>query len=180
MRMKFFATTAMAVCIAGTGGNAFAEELTLLVDNSSDTVAIAEALTAAYSEMHPDVTFTVETRPGGSEGDNIVKTRLATGEMTDVFLYNSGSLLQALRPARTLEPLNDLPNMENVLESFTSTVSDDKGDIYGVPVQPAMGGGIFYHIPTYDELGLEIPKTWEAFMENNAIIAEKTDKAPII
>lgn len=180
MRMKFFATTAMAVCIAATGGNAFAEELTLLVDNSSDTVAIAEALTAAYSEMHPDVTFTVETRPGGSEGDNIVKTRLATGEMTDVFLYNSGSLLQALRPARTLEPLNDLPNMENVLESFTSTVSDDKGDIYGVPVQPAMGGGIFYHIPTYEELGLEIPKTWDAFMENNAIIAEKTDKAPII
>nr|WP_244464883.1 extracellular solute-binding protein [Martelella endophytica] len=170
----------MTVCLATAGGQAYAEELTLLVDNSPDTVAIAEALTAAYTQSNPDVTFTVEARPGGSEGDNIVKTRLTTGEMTDVFLYNSGSLLQALRPSRTLEPLNDLPNIGNVMESFTSTVSDDDGNIYGVPVQAAMGGGILYHIPTYEELGLEIPKTWDAFMANNAIIAEKTDKAPII
>ncbi|TCT32658.1 ABC transporter substrate-binding protein [Martelella mediterranea] len=180
MRMKFVAATAMAVCIFGGGSQAFAEELSLLVDNSPDTIAIAEALTAAYSEKNPDVTFTVEARPGGSEGDNIVKTRLATGEMTDVFLYNSGSLLQALRPSRTLEPLNDLPNIGNLIDSFSTTVSDSDGNIYGVPVQPAMGGGILYHIPTYEALGLEIPKTWDDFMANNAVIAEQTDKAPII
>ncbi|MAM09767.1 MAG: ABC transporter substrate-binding protein [Rhizobiaceae bacterium] len=180
MTARFFATTAFAGLFGLAASGTMAEELSLLVDNSSDTVAIAKALTDAYTEANPDVTFSIETRPGGGEGDNIVKTRLATGEMDDIFLYNSGSLLQALRPSRTLEPLDDLPNIGNVMESFTSTVSDADGHIYGVPVQPAMGGGIFYNIPVYEELGLNVPKTWDEFMANNAVIAEKTDKAPII
>ncbi len=44
----------------------------------------------------------------GSEGDNIVKTRLATGEMADIFQYNSGSLFLALKPEQTLADLSDL------------------------------------------------------------------------
>ena len=173
-------TTTTALALLMTTGTVSAQELTLLVDNSSDTVAIAEALTAAYTEQNPDVTFQIETRPGGSEGDNVVKTRLATGEMTDVFLYNSGSLLQALRPDRTLEPLNDIENFGAILDSFTRTVADDAGNVYGVPAQTAMGGGILYHEPTYEELGLEIPTTWDEFMANNAAIAEQTDKAPVV
>lgn len=180
MMNTFFRTTALTVVVTMAGSAAWAQELSVLVGNSPDTVAIAEALTEAYSEQHPDVTFEIEIRPGGAEGDNVVKTRLATGEMADLFQYNSGSLLQALRPSRTLEPLNDLPNIDNVISSFLPTVSDGEGNIYGIPDQSAMGGGILYHIPTYEELGLEVPKTWDEFMANNATIAEKTDKAPII
>lgn len=43
-----------------------------------------------------------------------------------------------------------------------------------------MGGGIFYHIPTYEKLGLKVPTTWDELMANSAVIAEKTDQAPII
>lgn len=156
-----------------------AEELSILVDNNPDTVALTKALTSAYSKLHPNVEFEIELRPGGGEGDNIVKTRLATGEMADIFLYNSGSLLQALRPSRTLEPINDIPNFSNILSSFTSTVSDAKGNVYAVPIQTAMGGGILYNKRIYKELGLEVPMTWQAFMENNAIIAEKSEAVPI-
>ncbi|WP_222863136.1 ABC transporter substrate-binding protein [Marinomonas sp. IMCC 4694] len=156
-----------------------ATELSILVDNSPDTVALTQALTSAYSKLNPDVTFDVELRPGGGEGDNIVKTRLATGEMSDIFLYNSGSLLQALRPSRTLEPINDIANYSNILSSFTSTVSDATGNVYAVPVQTAMGGGIFYNKRVYAELGLKVPKTWQEFMDNSAVIAEKSEVAPI-
>jgi ABC-type sugar transport system, periplasmic component len=152
----------------------------MLFSNNVDTVPAAEALTALYTEKTPDVTFSIEIRPGVSEGDNIVKTRLATGEMADIFQYNSGSLLQALRPSRTLMPINDIENFDNIIDSFLPTVSDDEGNVYGVPIQPAMGGGIFYHMPTYEELGLEVPTTWDEFMANNAVIAEQTDKAPVI
>ncbi len=171
-------TTAMALAL--TASAVSAQELTFLSDGSSDTVAAFEALIAAYTEMNPDVSIELETRPGGSEGDNLVKTRLATGEMTDIFQYNSGSLLQALRPDRTLMPINDIENFDLMLDAFTSTVSDRDGNVYGVPMETALGGGIFYHVPTYEELGLEVPTTWEAFMANNAAIAEQTNKAPII
>ena len=76
--------------------------LTYLVDDSQATQDTAKALTDAYTAKHPNVTITIETRPGGTDGDNIVKTRLATGEMDDIFWYNSGSLLQALNPTETL------------------------------------------------------------------------------
>ena len=177
--MTYHKTTTALALLALAAGPAAAQQLSVLTDNSPDGIAVTEALTAAYSEMHPEVTFDIEIRPGGTEGDNIVKTRLATQDMADVFIYNSGSLLQALRPTRTLEPLNDIPNMDNVLESFTSTVSGPDGEIYGVPAMPAMAGGILYHIPTYEKLGLEVPTTWDEFMANNAVIAEQTDMAPV-
>lgn len=179
MTKTFYRTTAACALVA-LAGNASAQELSMLVGSNPDTVAIAEALTAAYTEQNPDVTFDIEIRPGGSEGDNIVKTRLATGEMADVFEHNSGALMQALRPKRTMVPINDLPNMENLLESYTSTVSDDEGNIYGVPWNMAVAGGVFYHRPTYEELDLEVPATWDEFMANNETIAAETEKAPII
>jgi raffinose/stachyose/melibiose transport system substrate-binding protein len=70
--------------------------------------------------LHPNVTITVESRPGGAEGDNIVKTRLASGEMTDVFWYNSGSLLQALNPSDTLVDLSSEPFIANIWVRSTS------------------------------------------------------------
>ncbi|SPJ26093.1 ABC transporter substrate-binding protein [Palleronia abyssalis] len=180
MKTKLITSPALAAVLALSGGAAWAQDLTILSDSSPDTVATLQALGDAYSEMNPDVSFSIETRPGGGEGDNVVKTRLATGEMADIFQYNSGSLLQNLRPSRTLAPMTDLPAMDNLLEGFKTAVSGPEGEIYGVPIEAAMGGGIFYHIPTYEELGLEVPLTWDQFMENNRIIAEQTDKAPII
>lgn len=140
-------------------------EISFLVDDVENTVKLADALSAAFEAANPDITVNVETRPGGADGDNIVKTRLATGEMADVFIYNSGSLFQALSPADTLVPATDAA-LENVLPSFQSTVSVD-GVAYGVPLGTAMGGGILYNKAIYAELGLEVPTTWDEFMANS-------------
>ena len=143
--------------------------LTYLVDDSEATQTSAKALADAYTALHPNVTIEIESRPGGTEGDNIVKTRLATGEMTDIFWYNSGSLLQALNPSDTLVDLSSEPFMANVVESFLPTVSQD-GQIFGVPVRTAMGGGILYNKKVYADLGLSVPKTWAEFEANNEAI----------
>lgn len=140
--------------------------LTILVDNASHTIAISEALAAAFQEKHPDVTIDIEARPGGGEGDNIVKTRLATGQMTDIFWYNTGSLMQALAPEQTLVDLSAEPFMANVADSFKQVVSAGSG-IYGVPTRPAEAGGIFYNRKIYEKLGLDVPTTWAEFMANN-------------
>lgn len=145
--------------------------LIYLVDESQNSQDMAKALADAYTALHPNVTITIESRPGGTEGDNIVKTRLATGDMTDIFFYNSGSLLQALNPAQTLVDLSDQPFIENIVESFLPTVSQN-GGIFGVPTGTAMGGGILYNKAVYEELGLSVPTTWAEFEANNdAILA---------
>ncbi|GAE93235.1 rhamnose oligosaccharide ABC transport system [Gracilibacillus boraciitolerans JCM 21714] len=71
--------------------------LTFLIDNQTVTDGI-EAVAADIEEKF-NIKTEFELRPGGTEGDNIVKTRLATGEMTDLMWYNSGSLFKALNPS---------------------------------------------------------------------------------
>ena len=166
--MKLIPSAALLAAFALAGGFAHAETtLSFLVDNGPASVAAAEALAAAYSAKNPDVTIEIEQRPGGADGDNIIKTRLATGEMSDVFLYNSGSLFQAMNPTQTLADLTDLANQANVLDSFKTVVTGTDGKVYGVPIGTAMGGGILYNKKIYADLGLTIPKTWAEFMANN-------------
>jgi raffinose/stachyose/melibiose transport system substrate-binding protein len=145
--------------------------LTYLVDDSQNAQEVARALTEAYTARNPNVTFVIELRPPGTEGDNIVKTRLATGDMADLFYYNTGSLLQALNPAQTLVDLADQPFIDNIVESFLPPVTLGER-IFGVPTGTAMGGGILYNKRVYENLGLSVPLTWDEFVANNAVIAE--------
>lgn len=181
MFRKLGFTIILAVFLIVSGSAVLAQDtvsLIVLVDDSQQSVAQTEALVAAFTAQNPNISIEIETRLQGTEGDNIVKTRLATGDMPDVFFYNSGSLLQALNPAQTLVDLSDQPFIDNVVESFRPTVSQGDG-IFGVPVGTAMGGGILYNRRVYEELGLSVPTTWDEFVANNAAIA-KAGHTPVI
>ena len=140
--------------------------LTYLVDDSDTTQQTTHALVDAYMKLHPEVTINIENRPQGGDGDNVVKTRLATGDMDDLFFYNSGSLLQALHPTDTLVDISKEPFIANIVDSFLPTVSQS-GQVFGVPTGTALGGGILYNKKIYQQLGLSVPKTWAEFEANN-------------
>ncbi|MFC7403494.1 ABC transporter substrate-binding protein [Georgenia alba] len=169
---------ALAGCSGGSGSGD-GVEIDFLVDNSADTVAAAEALVEAFEADHPNISVTLETRPGGAEGDNIVKTRLSTGEMADVFIYNTGSLFQALNPDSTLVEMSDQPWASELDEEFVNTVSTENGT-YGNAWGATFGGGILYNRAVYEDLGLEVPQSWDEFMANNETIAAESDVAPVI
>lgn len=152
--------------------------LTFTIQSGADRLAIAAALETAFEAANPDVDIVVDTVPGGEEGDNLVKTRLATGDMSDLLWYNTGSLFQALNPTVNFLPMTDQPFLANVIESFNPTVSAG-GQVYGVPLGTAMGGGVLYNRVIYDKLGLSVPKTWAEFMANNAAILAD-GKSPVI
>lgn len=165
--MTVLAMAALTSCGSGSGPAADGTvTLSLLVDNSEASVDTAKALTDAFMQANPTIKIDTETRPGGSEGDNIVKTRLSTGDMSDVFWYNSGSLLQALNSAQTMVDLTGDPVLANVQKDYLPVVTQG-GKVYGVPVGSANGGGILYNRKVYEKLGLQPPKTWAEFMANN-------------
>jgi raffinose/stachyose/melibiose transport system substrate-binding protein len=176
--------TVLAACSPGDLGSSSdsggedAITLTFLVDNNEASLKPAEGLSRAFTAKNPNITVKVEVRPQGGEGDNVVKTRLSTGDMADVFLYNSGSLLQALKPQETLVSLRGEAMLDNVQDAFFPTVS--VGDeVFGVPIGTAVGGGILYNRAVYSRLNLQVPKTWTEFMANNAKIKD-AGVAPVI
>ncbi len=140
--------------------------LSLLTSANQNDQLMINALIDAYTALHPNVTFNVEIGMAGTEGDNLIKTRLATGVMNDIFYYNSGALLQALNPAQTLVDLSNEPFMANIVDSFKPTVSQN-GGIFGVPVGYASAGGILYNKKVFAKVGISVPKTWAEFEANN-------------
>lgn len=181
------ATTAMvaAACSAGSlgsaggSGSAGSTTITFLTGATDTDVASAKAVIAAFQAANPDITVKTDTRPGGSEGDNLVKTRLATGDMTDVFIYNNGSLLQAIKPEQNLTPLDDQPWASQLDQTFADSSKGSDGKLYGGPYGTAFGGGVLYNIPLYKKLGLQVPKTWDEFMKNNEAIKKDGSAAPV-
>ncbi len=138
----------------------------LAAGNDPTTTKFANDLAKKFMAANPTITVKVETRPGGTDGDNLIKTRLATKTMNDVFLYNSGSLLQALNPDNQLVNLSDQPWAKLVTATFRQAAGTAKG-LYGAPASSTFYGGVMYNKKVYAKLGLSVPKTWAQFISNN-------------
>jgi raffinose/stachyose/melibiose transport system substrate-binding protein len=165
-----------AGCSAGSlgssssGGSAGGTTITWLTGTSDTEVASAKALVDAFQAANPGITIKLDSsNPGGSDGDNLVKTRLSTGDMAEVFGYNNGSLLAALKPAQNLTPLDDQPFASQLDPTFKASTTVD-GKLYGGPWGTAQGGGVLYNVPIYKKLHLQIPTTWDAFVKNSDAI----------
>ena len=180
-RRTFLGLTAGLMSMTGMVGLAMAQQTTISLFSPNDQAAVAytEAMIEAFEAANPDINVEIEVGPGGTERDNMVKSRLATGTMNDVFVYNAGSLFQAINPTQTTVDLTNEPYMADILNSFKQTVTANDGTLRGVPYGQAMGGGVLYNKKVYEELGLSVPTTWEEFMANNAEIME-AGKAPVI
>jgi raffinose/stachyose/melibiose transport system substrate-binding protein len=106
----------------------------------------------------------IEIRVGGAEGETIVKTRLAAGDMADIFVFNTGSKINDINPERNCIDLSSFAPKLDPLYVASSSVS---GKLYSVPVDySAQGGVIWYSKPIYQKLGLQIPRTWQEFLAN--------------
>lgn len=143
--------------------------LTMLIATDAPMAGLQEVCNLAKEKL--GITVEMETRPGGAEGDNIVKTRLASGDMADICVYNSGSLLFALNPSEYFIDISGEEWQERLDDTYRNSVQ--VGDaVYGVPMSSTQAGCVLYYKPLYEKLGLEIPHTWDDFIANCDTIKE--------
>ncbi len=137
--------------------------LTLLAGNTSST----EGQDAVFAQMEKDIGIKIEreVRPTGAEGENIVRARLASGDSTDIHLFNAGSLFATLNPKQNFIDITNEPFMDRVLDSYKQSVTFD-GVTYGIPATSSNTGAWLYNKKIYAELGLEVPHTWAELMAN--------------
>jgi raffinose/stachyose/melibiose transport system substrate-binding protein len=170
----------LAACSGGGSSSGGKVQISFLTANGQDSTKEANDFIAAFEKKYPSITVKLNQQPVGSEGDNLIKTKLSTGEMEDVFFYNTGSLLQALRPDKTLVDLTDQPWVSQVTDDFKSTVTAGN-KVYGAPLGTSFAGGILYNKKVYKQLGLTVPTSWADFMANSEKIKQQDPSvAPII
>lgn len=158
-------STAAATESSADSGTKPYEGVTLTVwesvsENNEGTQAV---MAKATEELGME--FEIETNPGGTDGDNIIKTRCASGDLSDLVNYNSGSLFTALNPKEHFLDLTDEEFAQKFDDTWKSVVSQD-GRVYGAPFTTTQGGCVVYWKPDYEELGLEVPDTWDEFVSN--------------
>lgn len=162
---KASGTSDSADTTADSGKEKPYEGVTITFLKDADTADDGINAVAALAKERLGLTVEVEQRVGGADGDNIVKTRLASGDMADICLYNSGSLLNALNPSEYFYDLSDQDFVATYDDTYKETVTVDE-KVYGVPVSSTQAGAILYYKPDYEELGLSVPDTWDEFISN--------------
>ena len=91
-----------------SGGSAGTTEISFLYQNDAATQPLGKALIDGFEAENPDIK--VSSRPARwHRGDNLIKTKLATGEMEDVFLLQLGFAVPGAQPRHQPQPLTDEP-----------------------------------------------------------------------
>lgn len=151
-------------------------DLTMLIDTDMTLAGIEAVCNLAKEKL--GITVEIETRAGGADGDNIVKTRLASGDMADLCGYNSGSLLAALNPAEYFIDISGEEWASKLDDTYKASVTVENG-VYGVPAASTQAGAILYNKELYEKYNLEIPKTWDEFKKNCDVLKEAGETALI-
>ena len=160
------------------------EGVTLHVAHSV-TDSNADSFQAQFDAFEEKYGCEIEVERLSSDADemeSILLVRAATGNLPDIWMNSVGAKLDAMSPKENCYDLSGEDWItERVNGDYLNIVTDEgAGEIYGIPCSPSNVAGVFYNKKVYEELGLEIPNTWEEFMENCRVIREKTDKDPVM
>lgn len=169
-----------------SGSEAGSEAVPKTASEETETLTLLVAVTEGSTEGLENVIHKAEEALGikidyeipHTDADNIVKTRLASADMADLCVYNSGALLNTLNPAEYFLDLSEYEFMNQVDEKFKATVTVD-GSLYGVPAYTSSVGAILYNREKYAQYNLEPPKTWEQFLANCDVLKEAGENAVI-
>lgn len=153
-------------------------ELSFLID--PDTATAGYQAVFDLLEEKTGIHVNVELRSSGGDGDNQVKTRLASGDMTDLCGYNSGAKLGELNPEENFIDISGEAFADRLDDTYKAAVSAGSDTaVYGVPLTATMSGAILYNKEVYEANGLEVPHTWDEFLANCKVIKEAGTDAVI-
>lgn len=144
------------------------EKVTLTIEMSQDmktqnNEAVNEEIYAAFEEKYPNIKVEEILVPD-AQYKNVVSTKISAGEPSDIIICNR---LNGQTDYNAKENMLDLSDMEFVSRmKDPSIVTDDDGVIRCYqPKYSNEGSCIVYNKTLFDQFGLEIPQTWDAFLD---------------
>jgi len=118
---------------------------------------------AAFEEKY-GCTVEVEAIPGGDEGENLKRVRLATGNLADIYMMSIGSKFSEFDPENNALDISGEPWVNNIAEGYRKVGTYPDGGTYITPSDTSNAAGVIYNTKIFADLKLEIPKTWDEFL----------------
>ena len=136
-----------------------------LFSSKAENKDVLQQLVDKFNEAHEDVTIKI-TAP--ADAGTVLKTRMAKNDMPDIVMMGGDNNYTEVESAGMLVDLSDQDYISNIQDSYMQMVYDVNKDkeekAYGVPYA-TNASGVIYNVDKFKELGLEIPKTWDEFID---------------
>jgi len=128
----------------------------------NDAGPVVEEINKRFETENPGITVEFESLQT-DQYDTVLKTRLAAGDAPDVFGVFPGTKKDPFVSAGYLMDLSSEPWAARVSQgSLGVAINDNK--VYALPMDQNVLG-VIYNKKIFADLGLEVPKTWDQFLE---------------
>lgn len=167
--LKTFVVLLLAsIVLAGcSGGNKTGKDgkITLeLFSNKQESVETYKKLIAKFEEQNPDIKIELNVPP---EADTVLKTRLTKNDMPDIMSIGGNATYGELGRAGVLNDFTGDALLDKVQPAYVDMINrlvgSEKDGVYGIPYA-TNANGVIYNKTKLQELGLDVPKTWDEFI----------------
>lgn len=123
--------------------------------------AVSDAVQEVCRKFTDETGIEVEAVMPGSNFSDIMKTRMASNQLPDVWTTHGWAVA---RYAEYLAPLNDFSFASHIAPSIRGQITDENGDLYTLPIDVDLTG-IVYNANVLDEAGVNADDilTWADF-----------------
>jgi raffinose/stachyose/melibiose transport system substrate-binding protein len=149
-----------------------------LFSNKSENMETLNSLIAKFQEQNPDIMIELNAPP---EAETVLKTRLTKNDIPDLMAIGGNFTYGELARAGVLYDFSGYESVNKVhsayLEMAGKLVGEEKEGVYGIPYA-ANANGVIFNKAKIEELGLDVPKTWDEFI-NALETAKQAGEIPI-
>jgi raffinose/stachyose/melibiose transport system substrate-binding protein len=129
-----------------------------------------DKLIKKFEKENPNIDVEQASPP---EPSTVLRTRVSKGDVPDIIGVGGDVTYKDLADAGVLTDVSNDKNLEKVQPSYVQMLKDVSGldKVYAIPFA-TNAVGVIYNKAIFNELGLEIPKTWDEFIAVSKKIQE--------
>ncbi|QNG59913.1 extracellular solute-binding protein [Bacillus sp. PAMC26568] len=156
-------TSILAGCSSGEDDDG---KVTLnLLSNKSENINTYNGLIEEFEAENPDIKIKFDSPP---EAETVLRTRLVKNDIPDLMFIAGNATYGELGRAGVLHDFSDSELVEKIQPSYIDMidrlVGPEEEGVFGLPYA-TNANAVIYNKQKFEELGLEVPKTWDEFIE---------------
>lgn len=136
-----------------------------LFSNKAENIGTYQKLIERFEAEHEDISINLYAPP---DAETLLRTRLVKDDMPDMLAIGGSAIYAELSQAGILVDYSGDPMLDGIQDAYLSMISELEGPeqtgIHGVPFA-ANANTVIYNKQKLDELTLEVPKTWDDFID---------------
>ncbi|MFD0716038.1 ABC transporter substrate-binding protein [Paenibacillus sp. GCM10027626] len=143
--------------------------LTVMTNVVGEPAKVLQDIANKFMDENPDIK--VDFSAPGSEYENIMKMKMASNELPDVFATHGWA---KVRYGQYLADLKDEEWAAKLDEAIKPAVTDEQGKVYVLPMDQDKSGPV-YNAAVLEKFGIDVPMTWDDMLKAAEEIKTKSN-----